>query len=72
MSHSETAYDAHRLEQLLTVNEVGGVLGLTRASVYRLINQGELEAIRVGKVRRFAPADIRDFLERRRERKGEP
>lgn len=60
-------YAGDRLEQLLTIAEVGRLLGVSRWSVYELMRGGELVAIRVGERARFEPADVRAYLERHRE-----
>jgi excisionase family DNA binding protein len=61
-------YGAERtLEPLLTPRQVAEALAISRPSVYRLIETGELEAVRVGsRSTRFAPEDVRRFVERRR------
>ncbi len=60
-------YESDRLERLLTIGDVGRVLGVSRGSVYALIRGGELVPIRVGERARFSPADVRGYLERRRQ-----
>lgn len=53
-------------EQLLTVKEVGEILGIPTKSVYEL---GGLERVQVGERRvRWRLSDVRAFIERRRER----
>jgi excisionase family DNA binding protein len=67
-AHVETpAYAPARLEQLLTIADVGRLLGVSRGSVYALIRSGELVPIRVGERARFDPSDVRTYLERHRE-----
>jgi excisionase family DNA binding protein len=56
------------LAPLLSINDVAGLLGISRASVYGLINSNELIPIRVGERIRFEPADVRAYIERHRER----
>jgi excisionase family DNA binding protein len=58
---------ADALSPLLSINEVAGLLGISRPTVYALIRRGELVPIRVGKRARFDPADVRAYLERHRE-----
>ena len=55
------------LEPLLSVNEVGALLGRSRGFIYKLVNEQELHPIRVGRNLRFAQQDIRDYLEQHRE-----
>ena len=59
------------LEPLLTVTQCCELLQVSRQTVYRLINRGELVATRVGHHPRFAPADVRAFLARHRESDGD-
>jgi excisionase family DNA binding protein len=66
----KTLYEAARIEPLLTIRQVGDVLGCSRASIYRLIDAGELEPIRVGTLPRFAPEDLRSYIERKRSERG--
>jgi excisionase family DNA binding protein len=68
-THSLTpADDSRTLAPLLSINEVAAILGVSRASVYTLMNVGELVPIRIGERARFDPNDVRAYLERHRER----
>ena len=51
-------------ESLLTYAQVGKVLGVTPRSVWTLVKNGELPAIRFGGSVRFDPADLRAFVKR--------
>lgn len=63
-----TGYAEARTPLLLTVDEVGNTLALSRATVYRLIEAGELVPIHVGpRSPRFRPEDVEAFVERKRE-----
>ena len=62
-----TEYAGDRLAELLTIDDVARVLGISRGSVYGLMRDGEVTPIRVGQRARFEPADIRAYLERHRE-----
>jgi excisionase family DNA binding protein len=59
--------DRSTLEPLLTVAQCCEVLQVSKQTLYRLMNSGELEPVRVGHHPRFVPADIRAFVERHRE-----
>lgn len=48
---------------LLTVEDVGRRLHLSRASVYRLIDAGELVRIKVGGSARFRAEDVERLIE---------
>ena len=54
-------------QQLITVDEAGRALGVSRSTVWRLIQRGELPSIRRGG-RRLVPADAA----RKRPRRGAP
>ncbi len=49
----------------LTVNEVADLLRVSRMTVYRLIKQGELPALRLGRGYRVLERDVSRFLEQR-------
>jgi excisionase family DNA binding protein len=69
MSHSATeSYAPLRIAPVLSVNEAARILGIERATLYRLLRSGELESVRVGKRRKFRPEDLDAYLERGRER----
>lgn len=48
---------------LLMVTEVAALLRVSNMTVYRLINAGDLPALRVGKNYRIREADLASFLE---------
>lgn len=50
------------IEPLLTVAEVAGMLRVSNMTVYRLIKNGQLGAIRVGKNYRIRQADLDAYL----------
>ncbi len=52
-----------RPTQLLSVREVARLLGLCRASIYRLVERGELPAIRIGNSIRFLQDELSDWLQ---------
>lgn len=51
-------------EQLLTVNEVAGVMRVSNMTIYRLIKSGELPATRVGRSYRLRQRDVDRYLEK--------
>jgi excisionase family DNA binding protein len=68
MTHLVTQrYDPHRISPVLSINEAADVLGIARATLYRLLRTGELQSVRVGKRRKFRPEDLDAYLERNRE-----
>ncbi|MDP9297429.1 MAG: helix-turn-helix domain-containing protein [Actinomycetota bacterium] len=48
--------------RLLTVNEVGDLLRVSRMTVYRLIKNGEMPALRVGRSYRLREEDVHTYL----------
>lgn len=57
-------------EPLLTVKEVAGVMRVSAMTVYRLINSGQLPALRVGKNFRIRESDLNEYLEDREVGRG--
>ena len=50
--------------RLLRVKEVAGTLAVSNMTVYRLIRDGQLRAIRVGHGWRISESDLDGFLQR--------
>ena len=48
--------------RFVTVNEVAEALRVSRMTVYRLIKQGELPALRVGRGYRIREEDVHRYL----------
>jgi len=44
------------------VKEVAQALNFSRITIYRMVGDGRLKAIRIGKALRFTPADLKAFL----------
>jgi excisionase family DNA binding protein len=49
---------------LLTVEEAAEQLGIGRTLLYKLIARGEIESIRIGRLRRVPTAAIQDYARR--------
>jgi excisionase family DNA binding protein len=47
---------------LLTVDEAARFLRVDPKTVYRLINDGELKAMLIGRIYRIDPKDVEEFL----------
>ena len=58
----------NKLRRLLSVRDVAETLCTSSKTVYRLIGNGKLRAIRIGGVWRIDPADLEDFIHDRRSR----
>jgi excisionase family DNA binding protein len=54
---------------LYRISEAAEALGVSKASVYRLIAEGRLRAVRIGRSARIAAEDLERFV---REVTGEP
>ena len=51
------------LERLLTVPEVMQRLGLSRSGLYRVVNDGLLRKVTIGRSVRFKESEIRRFID---------
>jgi excisionase family DNA binding protein len=51
--------------RLLTVNEVADLLRVSRMTVYRLIKEGQMKALRVGRSYRLREDDVDEYLSKR-------
>jgi excisionase family DNA binding protein len=49
---------------LLTVEEAAERIGICRAYMFKLIRQGDVRSVKVGRLRRVTPAALEDFVER--------
>ncbi len=49
---------------LLTVNEAAQTLRLSRAQLYKLLNRGELQAVKIGSSRRVPMVALQAYIER--------
>lgn len=51
------------INELLTVKEVAGLLKTSRAQIRKIIQNGELSAVKVGREYRIPRACLREFIE---------
>ncbi len=58
------------VERLLTYREAGKLLGVTDRTVWQLVRDGHLPAVRFGRSVRIDPADLRAFIERAKSGQG--
>jgi excisionase family DNA binding protein len=47
---------------LLTVEEAADRIGICRSNMFKLIRQGDVQSVRVGRLRRVTPAALEDFV----------
>lgn len=57
---------APTVERLLTYKQTGNLLGVTERTIWTLVDQGELPAVRFGRSVRIDPADLRAYIDRRK------
>ena len=63
-------------EGLLTLDDVAQLLKVSKRTVFRLLDQGEIQGIQMGgkgkgRPWRFEPAEISTYLERQRSERGQ-
>ncbi len=57
--------NAFREARFVTVSEVAEILRVSTMTVYRLIDKGDLPAVRIGRRYRLREEDVRRYLEER-------
>ena len=58
------------IEELLTYEEAGKMLGVSGRTMWTLVDRGELPAVRFGRSVRIDPADLRAFIEQAKDRES--
>lgn len=53
------------MDNLLTIHETAGLLGVSNLTVYRLIKRGRLRALRVGREFRLRSSDVARYRDTR-------
>lgn len=61
MNSNTTGGDISEVK-FLTVAEVASVMRVSKMTVYRLVHNGELPAVRVGRSFRVSEEDVNDYL----------
>ena len=51
---------------LLTPTEAADLLGVSRSTIYDLLNSGDLESVHIGRARRIPSASLHAFVNRLR------
>lgn len=67
MTDPQSTTTAHTLgivERLLTYKQAGELLGVTERTIWTLVADGELPAVRFGRSVRIDPADLRAYIDR--------
>jgi len=52
--------------KLISVKETCQMLGISRATLYKLIDKGELKPVKVGQSTKFVESEILEMIERNR------
>lgn len=65
MSDTSGANTSSLRESFMTVGEVARQLRVSNMTVYRLVNSGQLAAVRVGRSYRIRQSDVVKYLEQR-------
>jgi len=53
-----------QIDRLLTYRQAAEVLGVSERTIWTLVDQGTLPAVRFGRSVRIDPADLRAFIDR--------
>jgi excisionase family DNA binding protein len=59
------AQQSFREARFVTVNEVAQLMRVSKMTVYRLITQGDLPAVRIGRAYRIREEDVHRYLDSR-------
>ena len=62
-----TASQAHELEPLLTIVDLGKILRLSKPKIYELINTRSLPSLKIDGARRFERAKVQAWIEQQRD-----
>ena len=61
---SVASLEAERVPRLLlTVEEAAERIGICRSKMFKLIRQGDVKSVKVGRLRRVTPAALQDFVQ---------
>ena len=53
-----------RQQLVLTIQQAAEMLAVSKSTLYRLINNGEIETIRIGSLQRIRPSALDRYLDR--------
>ena len=62
--------ETEQTEYLMSVGELAQFLGLGRTYTYRLLSEGEIPSVRIGRLRKVRRTDAERFVEARIEHGG--
>lgn len=72
MTKKEYAKSLHSYSEALTVKEAADILRVCTKTIYKIINSGELPAVKVGREMRIAKSNIIDYLRQGNCKKSNP
>jgi len=52
------------MEKLLNLSETAEILGLKRPTLYNWVNERRIPFVKVGRLVKFDPKDLREFIEK--------
>ncbi len=55
------------MEQLYTVKETAGILKVSRATLYRLIDRGLLRSVKIGRKTLFTEEELKNLIDKMKE-----
>ncbi len=55
--------DAKPLDEVMTIQEIADYLKVTRQTVYKLLNNGDLKAFKIGRSNRILRSELRRFIQ---------
>jgi len=64
VSVDAAAREERQARLLLTVEEAAERIGICRSNMFKLIRRGEVQSVRVGRLRRVTPDALEDFVRR--------
>jgi excisionase family DNA binding protein len=50
-------------DHLLGTRQAAEALGIQRTKLYELLRQGAIKSVRIGKLRKFKPSHIREYID---------
>ncbi len=57
--------DTKPLDEVMTIQEVADYLKVTRQTVYKLLNNGDLKAFKIGRSTRILRSELKRFIQQK-------
>ena len=58
-----------KMEKLLNVHEAAEILGVKPPTLYNWVSEGKITVVKVGRLVKFDPQDIKEFVEKNKKRR---